>query len=216
MTGRFLAAIGALYLQAFAMHQAQNGVISLRVSDPSPEAVVALLRAQHCAPVSFISTHSLRTVTLDLQGVSVEEALRQIAVQDPTYRSDVIDERNVLYPAGPEFQHVVRNVEIADVPRLDASYRYLDRLGREVPAFSNLVAPVVFGDSRHPIFSTRVSVRRVGRVIEQLVDLLGEDRSLYLEFGKAMSGASELAFRKLACDAIAPSPPQSHPGGARR
>jgi hypothetical protein len=173
--------------------------IEITVQGASATAVVQLLRRQECAPVSFIAAPGERTVSLNVHGATVAEVLRQIAAQDPAYRAETIAGREVLYPAAPEFQLAISGIDIASTSRLDAAYRYLDRLGRDVPAFSTLAPPMVIGDSRHPIFSQKVTLRPTGRVIEHLVDLLGQNPDLYFQFSKAMSGVPELVFDMVSC-----------------
>ena len=173
--------------------------IEITVQGASATAAVQLLRRQACAPVSFIAAARGGTVSLSVRGATVAEVLRQIAAQDPTYRAETIAGREVLYPAAPEFQVALAGIDIASTPRLEASYRYLERLRRDVPAFSTLAPPMVIGDSRHPIFSQKVTLRPTGRVIEHLVDLLGQNPDLYFEFGKAMSGVPELDFDMVNC-----------------
>jgi hypothetical protein len=175
--------------------------IELRVEQVAPRAVIQLLRDQQCAAVSFIERAPAGAISLDLHGVAVGEVLQEIAKRAPGYRAETIDGRDVLYPARPEFQTVLDGVEIQATPRLEATDRYLERLRKEVPALAELYSMVVIGDSRHPIFGAKVSLRPRGRVIEHLVDLLGQDPKLYFEFGKAMSGVSELIFMRVSCAA---------------
>jgi len=173
--------------------------IEITIRGASASAAIQLLQRQSCVPVSFIAAARGGTVSLSVRGATVAEVLRQIAAQDPAYRAETIAGREVLYPAAPEFQVALAGIDIASTPRLAASYRYLERLRRDVPALSTLAAPMVIGDSRHPIFSEKVTLRPTGRVIEHLVDLLGQNPELYFEFNKAMSGVPELVFDMVNC-----------------
>jgi hypothetical protein len=175
------------------------GPFDLKMDSVPVKAVIQLLRDRECSPISFVDVAHPTPISLDLRRVTAAEVLRQIAKSNSAFRAETIDGRDVLYPARPEFQKVVDGVVIQSIPRLDASYDYLDRLNKEVPAFADLGPPFVFGDSRHPILSDRVSLRPKGRVIEHLVDLLGEDRALYFEFTRAMSGVPELLFQWVNC-----------------
>jgi hypothetical protein len=175
------------------------GPFDLKVESAPVSAVIQLLRSRECSPVSFVDVANAAPIRLDLRHVTATEVLRQIAKSNRSYLAETIDGRDVLYPERPEFQKVVDGVVIQSMPRLDASYDYLGRLRKEVSAFANLAAPFVLGDSRHPIFSDRVSLRAKGRVIEHLVDFLGQDRALYFEFIRAMSGVPELNFEWVNC-----------------
>jgi hypothetical protein len=180
---------------------ARPGPIDLRVEHVAPSAVIQLLRDQQCAAVSFIEVAHTGTISLDLRGVAVGDVLQEIARRAPAYRGETIDGRDVLYPAAPAFQTVLDGVEIREMPRVEASIRYLERLRKEVPAFAELAAPLVIGNAEHPIYTTKVSLRPRGRVIENLVDLLGPDPRVYFEFDKAMSGVPELSFERVKCAA---------------
>jgi hypothetical protein len=107
----------------------------------------------------------------------------------------------VLYPVAPEFQAILDHVVIQSKPRQAAVELYVDVLRKEVPALSDLVPPILFGDERRPMYSEVVSLREIGRVIEHFVELLGQDKTLYFEFIKARSGLPSLVFGRLRCAA---------------
>jgi hypothetical protein len=183
-----------------ALHGIDLSVIKVPVS-----VVVRDLRSHGCAAVSFLDTGQQGVVTLTLKGATVTEILEKIAAQNPAYRSEVISGRDVLYPAAPGYQAFVDDIYIQDQARQAATERYVEMLERTVPAFADLVPPVLFGDDRMPIFSDKVTLRPRGRVIEHFVDLLGQDRSLYFGFIQARSGLPSLVFDRVHC-AAAQSP----------
>ena len=176
-------------------------VFDIRVENVPVSNVVQFLRAQQCASVSFIEAAQAGRVSLDLQQVTVEEVLLNIAKQNPAYRSESIRGRDVLYPVAPEFQAILDHVAIQSKTRQAAVELYVDVLRKEVPALSNLVPPILFGDERRPMYSDVVSLRERGRVIEHFADLLGQDKTLYFEFIKARSGLPSLVFGRLPCAA---------------
>jgi hypothetical protein len=174
------------------------GPFDLKVESVPVSAAVQLLRDRECSPVSFIDVSHSAPISLDLHRVMAAEVLQRIAKSNPAFRAETIDSRDVLYPAGAAFQRIVDGIDIQSMPRLDAADRYLERLHQE-PAFAHLVSQVILGDPRHPIFTAKVSLRAKGRVIDHLVDLLGEDPALYFEFTRAMSGVPELRFLRISC-----------------
>jgi hypothetical protein len=174
-------------------------VIDLRADRVPASEIVHSLRSRSCASVSFIPVLQAGTVSVDAKRATVPEILSQVARTNPAYRSETIDGRDVLYPAAPEFQTVLKEVAIQRIPRQTATETYVDLLRTKVPAFATLVAPWVIGDERRPLFTDPVSVRSTGRVIEQLVDLLGDDRNLYFEFIQARSGRPFIGFARVRC-----------------
>jgi hypothetical protein len=196
MAGTALQAVGPVVRPAAPP---KLGPFDLKMDGVPVKAVIQLLRSRECSPVSFVDVADPTPISLNLSRVTAAEVLRQVANSHPGFRAETIDGRDVLYPATPEFQRVLAGVVIQSTPRLDASIDYVGGLKREVPAFAHLAAPFVFGDTRHPIFSDRVSLRPKGRVIEHLVDLLGQDPALYFEFTRAMSGVPELDFDWVSC-----------------
>ena len=180
-------------------HRPEPRRFDLKVESVPVSAVIRLLRERECSPVSFVDVAHPTPISLDLRRVTTADVLWRIAMSNPGFRTETIDGRDVLYPARPEFQRVVDGVVIQSMPRLDASYEYLDRLNKEVPGFAEMGPPFVNGDSQHPILRDRVSLRPKGRVIEHLVDLLGQDRALYFELIRAMSGVPELNFARVKC-----------------
>jgi hypothetical protein len=189
----------ALTLSAIAISSPALYGIDIKVDKAPVSTVVEYLRTRECADVSFIDSEQRSVVSLNLRGATVEEVLSNIVAQNSAYRSENIAGRNILYPAAPEFQAIVENVDIQRKARQEATELYVDLLRRAVPAFSRLVPPVLFGDNRMPVYSDKVTLRPKGRVIEHFVDLLGEDHSLYFRFIKARSGLPSLDFERLPC-----------------
>jgi hypothetical protein len=176
----------------------RDRTFDLKVENVSVSALIEQLRGRECSPVSFIDVPQSPPISLNLRRTTAAEVLQGIAKSNPAFRTETIASRDVLYPAGPAFQKIVDGIDIQSMPRLEAADRYLERLHQE-PAFAHLVSQVILGDPRHPIFTAKVSLRAKGRVIDHLVDLLGEDPALYFEFTRAMSGVPELRFLRIGC-----------------
>jgi len=195
----------ALALSTIATLSAALYGVDIKVDKVPVSMAVEYLRTHECAAISFIDSDQRSVVSLNLRNATVEEVLSKIVAQSSAYRSENIAGREVLYPAAPEFQATVDNVEIQRKPRQEATELYVDLLRRAVPAFPRLVPPVLFGDNRMPIYSDEVTLRPKGRVIEHFVDLLGEDHRLYFKFIEARSGLPSLEFERLSCGASQPS-----------
>jgi hypothetical protein len=190
-------AIAALTASASPPVRVQS--ISLHLENAEVPEIVDLLHSRYCAAVSFVPAVPPGAATVDAADATVPEVLSQIARSNPAYRSETIAGREVLYPATPEFQIVVDHVDVKSKPRLDATGLYLDLLRKEVPAFSQLWPPFMIGNPRHPVYSDVVTLRARGRIIEHLVDLLGQNERVYFEIIEARSGVPVVVFEQLRC-----------------
>jgi hypothetical protein len=175
--------------------------ITLHIEHAAVPEIVDLLRKRACAAVSFIPAVPPGEASIEASGATVPEVLGQIARRNPIYRSETIAGRDVLYPSTPEFQRVLDHVEIESKPRQAATEIYVDRLRKEVPAFLQLLAPMIIGNAGNPVYTDIVSLRARGRVIEQLMDLVGQNKRVYLEFFQAKTGRPAVIFTQLSCNA---------------
>jgi hypothetical protein len=178
--------------------------ITLHLENAAVPEIVKALRSRFCTAVSFVPAVPPGTATVEAAGATVPEVLSQIARSNPAYRSETIASREVLYPATPEFQVIVDHVDVKSKPRLDAAGLYLGLLRKEEPAFSQLWPPFMIGNPRHPVYSDVVTLRVRGRVIEHLVDLLGQNERVYFEIIEARSGVPAVFFTQLRCTAGPP------------
>jgi hypothetical protein len=182
--------------------QSSTSTIDIEVADTTVSAVVAILRTRQCAAVSFIPAPGDQRLSVALRAATVEGVLRELAARRPAYRYEKISGHDVLYPVSPEFQTVLRGVGIKKVPRFEATYQYLPVLKAAVPALARLAGPSMFGTLTLPFFTAPVSVRASGRVIEQLIDLLGPDPRMYLSFGTAVTGVPTLDLDDVKCQPV--------------
>jgi hypothetical protein len=168
------------------------------VKRPIPE-VVADLRDHYCSPISLIMCGGKSGLVDDsVLGETVDSALKSIANQSGCYEFEAIDQRFVLYPTGSEYGHTLKGVEIKQLPRIEATDAYVGLL-RTNGYFPGLVSAPIVGDDRSPVFRDKVSLRTTGRVVDQLIDLLGNDGRLYLEVLIAPSGHPYINFDRVKC-----------------
>lgn len=191
----------AFAISASAVPSPGVETVTLRLENAPVSAIVAALHLRACAAVSFIAAVPEGEVGVEAKEASVPDVLSKIAQHSPGYRAETIAGRSVLYPVAPEFQTVIDRIEIQSKPRLEALEEYVGVLRKRVPAFATLTAQPLIGDDRHPIYSNPVSLRPKGRVIEHLVDLLGEDQALYFEFTRAYTGVPVVSFSRVHCTA---------------
>lgn len=171
---------------------------AVAVNRPVPD-VVAALRAHYCSPISLIVCNKSSLVDDGMLGETADSALKSIASQSGCYKFITIGQRLVLYPAGSEYDNAVNDVQIKQLPRIEAADAYVSLL-RTKGYLPDLVSAPIVGDDRSPVFRDKVSLRTTGRVIDQLIDLLGNDRSLYLEVRTAPSGHPYINFERVKCE----------------
>lgn len=153
------------------------------------ERAIWQLREEHHVPISFIDApDDDRTVDYDGSGNALRELLVGLTRQAPRFRYEIVQGRLVVYPNDPEYDLRVRVAGIAKMARYAAAAEYVQQLKKQQTRFKNWYGPIAFGTNPdHWIFKETVSVRPVGRVIEQLGDLAGPGSEL--SFHVAGSGA---------------------------
>jgi hypothetical protein len=171
--------------------------MSISVQKVSVYDFVQLLQKEYFIPLSFIDADEMKEVTIDLKEVSLKAVLEEIVSQAPIYQFRVVNERLVLYPTLLKYQLAVRDISIKATKRLDAANEYVSQLTRQFPEFANLVGPPMFGNPQHPVFSDPVSVEGGGTVLEQFVQLLGDNLRIMFLVIKAKSGVPVLTFKEV-------------------
>lgn len=124
------------------------------------------------------------------------------ALDDLGYRLETIGGRRVLRPSDTVWDETVTGVEIVDVPRADVAHAYALEARRQVRELdvAGFAGGVVRGDPRDPMFTALVTLSREARVVEHLVELLGQDDDLVFTVEPASSGLL-LSFERPSKDA---------------
>lgn len=180
------------------------GTIDLDLPETTVRAVIAMMRERYCAGVSFIPAPGDQRLRLAVHGASVEQVLQEIAARKPVYRHETIGGHDVVYPATPEFQAVLGGVDVRETGRFAAIYKYLPLLKAQVPALARLAGPNMFGNLQLAFFTQPVSVRERGRVIDQLMDLLGANPRIYMTFVTAPTGVPAMDLGEVECQPVVP------------
>lgn len=160
--------------------------------------VVQDLRVTFCSPISFIDRRGGEVVEIDVLGPDVESVLATIARQTGTYSYEKVNGRSVLYPSDGVFQRKVAWTGARAVSRVDAADAYVLFL-RNNGIFRELLLTPIVGNPNASVYSEKISIRGQGRIVDQLIDLLGDDAELYLELPQAPSGRPFIRFRRLDC-----------------
>jgi hypothetical protein len=93
-----------------------------------------------------------------------------------------------LYPRNSPFDTEVQGIEILGAPRIDAAARYLVWLSKVLPAVGEILPPPMKGQPRASLYSEPVAVRGRARVVEHLVQLLGDNPKAFFSIVPAPSG----------------------------
>jgi len=160
---------------------------------------VRSLRDRFCSPVSFIVRRGEDELVEDVAlGATIGDALSAIAHQTAHYKLELINDRYVLYPVEPEYGRAVEGVAIEQLPRIEAADAYVNLL-RARNIFPDLVSAPIIGDDRAAAYRDKVTLRPAGRVIDQLIDILGKDQSLFMEIFYAPTGRPYIVFGNPRC-----------------
>jgi hypothetical protein len=114
----------------------------------------------------------------------------QTVLDDLGYRLEAIGGRRTLRPNDTVWDKTVTGVEIVDVPRADAAHAYALEARQQVRELdeAGFAGGVVRGDPREPMFTDLVTLSREARVVEHLVELLGQDADLVFTVEPASLG----------------------------
>jgi len=171
--------------------------ISISVSKVPVPAFMEILHESSHSPVSFIDAGGSQDLTMQVTNARLTDVLREVSRQVPAYMVDVVQERVVLRPRRPEYQSVVRGIDLKDVERFEAAGRYASELARQVPFFADLGGPPLLGNPNIPLFKEKVSLDPEATVMQHLAQLLGDDPKVVFLLIKAKSGAPMLALSQV-------------------
>jgi hypothetical protein len=158
--------------------------ISVSYSGVTVKEVVNKIREVNKLPISYIETASADAGNRKLEEVPVRRLLRELVDARPGYVCRIVGGHVMIYPDLPDFERVVRGVDLIRKYRAGATRKYLEYARREVLFFRNVYL-FVGGNLESPVFSECVSLDRQAKVIVHLSQLLGKDRSIFLEVQQA-------------------------------
>jgi hypothetical protein len=179
--------------------QAPSGVpfldrkISVSYSGFKVAEVVRRIREVNDLPISYIETAPAEAGSLKLEGISVRAWLRALVDARPGYVCRIVGGHVMVYPDLPDFEQVVRAVSLVRMHRLVAVRRYLEYPRRQTLHFRDIEV-VAGGVIESPVFEECVSLARDATLIVHLAQLLGKDRSIYLDIQQAPTGGLVLGM----------------------
>jgi HEAT repeats len=181
----------ALLLIGCAALAGQASELPVSVGRARVREVVDRLREDAHADVSFVEGDESSTVVIDAANLSVEQILRAVAQQVPSYRYEVIAGHPFLYDGGARWQLQLDNVDLRNVPRERALADYAALLRRRAE-FAKLIPPGHLGvggaeDPNDPL-QERVTLQSSATVIAHLAQLLGPSRRMVIDVRKFQWG----------------------------
>jgi hypothetical protein len=172
--------------------------VNIALPNPQVPDLVAELRGKWHVPISFIEAAGKPQELKITEGLRpLREVITLLVKQLPFYRFEVIRDRMVLYSVDAKYVYDVTGVEIQNLSRIEAANLYVDQLRSRFPEFAELVGPPILGDINSPVFTEPVRLNRSGRVIDHLVQLLGDDPQTVFSLGPARSGVPVLWFDRV-------------------
>jgi hypothetical protein len=198
LTGAACFAFGFAAENATALGAREARLLSrpmeVRIQASSVLEAVDLLRSRSGVAVSLIAADTEPAIKLDLPPGSLGGALDSLVAHVPAYRYEVLQERVVVYPRNSPFDTKVQGIEILGAPRIEAATRYLDWLSKALPAVGEILPPPMKGQPGAGLYSESVTIRGRARVVEHLVQLLGDNPKAFFSIVPAPSGLRMLVL----------------------
>jgi hypothetical protein len=164
--------------------------VSVSIRDrPVAEAVYALRNQDHVG-ISFVEIASTTPVTLEFTSAELGLVLDALVKQVPAYRYEVVGEHLFLYPRGELFDGKY-DVKIKKTTRLNVATKYTEWL-RRFPEFATVVPPAIRGNPNAGVYAEDVSISGPGRIVDHLLQLLGDDKEAVVSIVFARSGVKIL------------------------
>ena len=165
--------------------------ISLNLDQVPLSHVIKKLQGEQRLPISYIDSPSNVSVTLHKRNLQVSAILREIVSEQPEqYRCLVANGHVVVLPDEPRWFRRIEGINIHNTPRMMAAQQYVKILS-SLKDFDGFVV-VPGGLLESSVFSERVSLSPDGVVLEQLMQLLGDDEGKFFVIKRTPGGVEYL------------------------
>jgi len=156
------------------------------------------LRDTTGVPVNVVESDEPVVVTWHVAGQDPVVALETLAAHTNAYRWRRVLGRYVVYPTAPEWESEIARIRIVQVPRNEAALQYVAEVRSQLAALGDLVAGLIKGDPRSPVYTEPVTLSPRAPILQHLVELLGSNSQLAFTIERAKSGARLLHFEQVA------------------
>ena len=171
--------------------------ISIHIEEAPVVAAVARLRMAGGISISLIVAETKESRMVNLAPGNLGQVLDALVAQVPDYRYELLGGRIVVYPRDPLFERKLPDVEIHKTRRIEAAAQYTDWLSQVLPGLEPILPPIMKGNAEAQIYSELVSVSGPGRIVDQLIQLLGDNPRAYFSIEKALSGRKVLLLGEI-------------------
>jgi hypothetical protein len=171
--------------------------ISIRIQDAPIVEAVDLLRKAGGVSISLIIANTAESRKVNLAPGNLVKILDTLVAQVSAYRYEVFEGRVVVYPRDPLFDRELPGIEIRETKRIEAAARYADWLSQVLPEIEPILPPLMKGNAEAEIYSDLVSISGRGRIVDHLVQLLGDNPRAFFSIEPALSGRRILVLGEI-------------------
>jgi len=149
-------------------------------------------------PISFIEGGDGRSeLNMQSSSVTARDTLNAICLAVPSYEASIVNEHIVLYPKNTKLSAPLPEVNINNLPRLEAATQLVAILKRTDDSFADLVSPFVFGNPNSDVYTDPVTITGPTSILKAFVALLGRDEALTFEIVRTKTNVRVMGFTKL-------------------
>lgn len=136
------------------------------------------LRQEYDAPLSYITSDSNLTFSVNITKGTVQDVLNQMVAQDASYVWKNFNGRVILFPKSSKYEASIRGLSVVKVPRNDAATELVSYLKQNVDGFQDF--GVVIVGSISPELMAPITLAKNSTVIECLLQLIAGSSSIVL------------------------------------
>jgi FlgD Ig-like domain len=158
--------------------------------------IVQTLRKIYNLPINFIQAPRETPLYLGVFEGTVTGFLDAMTEQGTEYEYEFVDGRLFVYPSDPAYDVEITDVHITALPRLSAAGEYVKLMREHVSELAELVPPWVMGNPRASLYQELITLEGTDRMMDHLIQLLGDDVSLSVSIQPTASGRPGLTFHR--------------------
>jgi hypothetical protein len=156
--------------------------------------IVQTLRRIYNLPINFVQAPRETPLYLGVFEGTVMGFLDAVTKQGTEYEYEFTKGRLFVYPRDPAYDVEINDVRITSLPRLSAAGEYVKLIQEWIPDLAQLIPPWVMGNPKASLYQEPVTIEGSGRILDHLIQLLGNDTSLSVSIHPTASGRPGLSF----------------------
>jgi len=176
-------------------HKYLNESIAISEDNLSIYELVKYLRDKQSVPISFIGNVKEGSISIDKDGIKINELLKEITTKYPEYRFGVFYNKLVLYKNDPEYHLVAHRISYVGT-RKDIFEKLLISIQEQHP--DSKLPKIVYKDILvSNQFDSKVNLVGNSTFLEHLVELIHRRPNVYFNLLVSDSGDMELAYEEI-------------------